>query len=321
MKMTSRNVAIALVLFGSSLFTATKAAEHREQTYPLAGTTFTLALDTRFTPSQKEKLTQWINQTAHGVSLISGTFPIPQTRIEVSKASYGQGPVPWGQINRDGIEGITFYVNANYPLDAFQRDWTGMHEFSHLLIPFPGHDDIWLSEGLASYFQNMLRGRQKILTESQVWQEMHAGFQRGLQDALRQQRPLRELSESMWSTGSYKRVYWSGAAYFLMVDVALQKANSRHSVSNVLATFQLCCRMQDRRWTGPKMITEFDRLSQSTIFSDTYKKIIDQDTFPDLTSEYQWLGLDLYGGKLVLNDSEELRQRRHKLLFDLSESD
>ncbi|RCU51577.1 hypothetical protein DU002_03655 [Corallincola holothuriorum] len=305
-----RLLAVAIVGLSFSLFAAANS-----QPITVPGGTLSLALDPALSPSQQEKVRRWLQETALVVSKISGQFPIPIAHIEVKVASYGQGPVPWGQITRGTPNGITFYVNPEQSLRQFQQDWTGVHEFSHLLIPFPGSADIWLSEGLASYYQNILRGTQGILTEEQVWQEMHAGFLRGQKDAIQKDRPLRELSGSMWSTGSYKRVYWSGAAYFLLADVRLQKLGSPHSMASVMAGFQACCRMLPQEWNGPEMILRFDQLSESDVFSTLYGEIIDQAVFPDLTEAYTWLGLDLMGGRLEPDSATKFKQRRLKLIY------
>lgn len=39
------------------------------------------------------------------------------------------------------------------------RDWTATHELSHMLLPYVASRDRWLSESLASYYQNVLRAR------------------------------------------------------------------------------------------------------------------------------------------------------------------
>ena len=41
------------------------------------------------------------------------------------------------------------------------------------------HTRAWLSEGTASYYQNVLRARAGILPAEDAWQRMHSGFRRG----------------------------------------------------------------------------------------------------------------------------------------------
>ena len=48
-----------------------------------------------------------------------------------------------------------------------------------MLMPYISSRDRWLSEGLASYYQNVLRARDGRLTDTQAWQLLYEGFQRG----------------------------------------------------------------------------------------------------------------------------------------------
>ena len=55
---------------------------------------------------------------------------------------------------------------------------------------------IWLAEGLASYWQNLLRARTGLLTPQQAWQQLDAGFGRG-RSVAGDQLSLAELSGVM----------------------------------------------------------------------------------------------------------------------------
>ncbi|MBY6108545.1 hypothetical protein KUW19_18950 [Ferrimonas balearica] len=281
---------------------------------PLGLNASPLAIEFRgdLSASEQDKLRHWLEQSADTLSLVSGRFPLEQARITVTPTQRGYGPVPWARVIRSQPEGIHFYVDPSYPADAYHDDWTALHEFSHLLIPYPGDDDIWFSEGLASYYQNLLRGRAGVVSVEQALRDLDAGFQRGERDANRKGRSLRQLSPAMWRTGSYMRVYWSGAAYFMRVDMALRE---QHNVSldTVLARFIECCRQQRRSWTAQSLIATFDQLADTTLFADHYRQVIDDTAFPELASVYQNLGLERHNGRLKFNPAEEFDQRRQSL--------
>lgn len=59
---------------------------------------------------------------------------------------------------RDG-ETVGLFVNSERPIDDFYSDWTATHEFSHLMLPLLSQRYRWISEGFASYFQNILMSR------------------------------------------------------------------------------------------------------------------------------------------------------------------
>ena len=65
-------------------------------------------------------------------------------------------------------------MDPDRPLDDLRTDWTATHEFSHLLLPYVSRRDRWLSEGLASYYQNVLRARDGRLSETDAWRKLDA---------------------------------------------------------------------------------------------------------------------------------------------------
>ncbi|WP_084144386.1 hypothetical protein [Ferrimonas kyonanensis] len=264
---------------------------------------------------QQSMLRQWLVEAARTVSDYGGAVPVPCASIEVMTANRGQGPVPWAQVIRSGQEGIRFYVNLDYSAEAFRQDWTAMHEFSHLLLPFPGNDAPWFSEGLASYLQYLLLGRAGILTQEQALSSLDGGFRRGRAAASKHNKSLRNLSGAMWASRSYQRVYWSGAAYFFHIDVALRRLPAPSSLQQVVADFVACCRHSGRSWSVPQLIDQFDRLSGTSLFSHHYRQIIDDRGFPDVSDAYAWLGMVADGASLQLSPEPELRRRRTQLVM------
>ena len=119
---------------------------------------------------------------------------------------------------RGGGVAAEFFVDETRSLDSFREDWTAAHELSHMLLPFVTRNDRWLSEGLASYYQNVLRARDGRLSEEQAWQKLHSGFERGRAGSGSSSEA--KASSSGW--GSIMHIYWSGAAIMLMADSELR---------------------------------------------------------------------------------------------------
>ena len=139
--------------------------------------------------------------------------------------------------------------------EALNADWRGYHEFAHLLIPFPGNDDIWFTEGFASYYQYLLQSRAGVISQQRAWEELLEGFARGESDRSGRGRTLRSLSPDMWRERAQKRVYWTGAAFFLRVDIRLRtETGDRHSLDKTLAAFHDCCLDRHRRWNAKRLI-------------------------------------------------------------------
>ena len=188
--------------------------------------------------------------------------------------------VPFARVLRNEPQGVLFYVNPDKPLAEFINDWTAYHELSHLFIPYPGIEDIWFSEGLASYYQNILQYRAGLLSAAAAREKLRAGFQRGRSDDRRDDLSLAELSPVMRENLAFMRVYWSGALYFLEADIALRESTEL-VLDDVLREFGTCCLGEQRDWTGREIAAEFDRIAESEIFSPLYDKYADTMAMPD----------------------------------------
>jgi predicted metalloprotease with PDZ domain len=166
-----------------------------------------------------------------------------------------------------------------------------VHELSHLLHPLIEGDSRWLYEGLASYYQNVLRARQGLIPAATAWEKLHAGFRRG-RKGTRPSQTLARASEAMLRERAFMRVYWSGAAIALLSDLELRRVSGgRQSLDSVLSDLQRCCLPSDRLWGEREVIDKLDALSGTRIFSRLYDRYIDNDDFPDLRAAYSFLGL------------------------------
>ena len=190
-------------------------------------------------------------------------------------------------------------------------DWTATHEFSHLLIPYVSSRDRWLSEGLASYYQNLLRARDGRLSDQQAWQKLHDGFQRGERGT--NGGTLAEATRS--GHGSIMRVYWSGAAMLLKADTRLrERTDNRQSLDSVLRALNKCCMEPGKRWKAWDLLEELDRLSGLSVFTDTYREHVHTDSFPDLGDIYDDLGLETRFGRVRTVSGAPLEEIRESIM-------
>ncbi|MGB0712658.1 MAG: hypothetical protein ACPGUC_03760 [Gammaproteobacteria bacterium] len=248
-------------------------------------------------------LMDWINANAIAVSTISGRFPAPHAQILVVPMGRSSAPVPWAQVLRGGGDGVHLFVDPGRDRGAFMRDWVLSHELSHLFHPTLFLRSRWLSEGLASYLQFVTRARSGIITQRQAWEGLHAGFERGIRD-VRRGHTLADLSENMLSEQAYMRVYWSGAAVFLLADLELRRhSGGRQTLGDVLGRFRDCCLNHHEAWSGARFMSALDRVSGTDVFSSLFEKWSGSDRFPSLDTAYRYLGLRARNARsLILRD-------------------
>jgi predicted metalloprotease with PDZ domain len=210
-------------------------------------------------------------------------------------------------VARGGSPAAHFFINQRRPIKEFFDDWTAVHELSHLLLPYVTADDIWLSEGVATYYQNVLRARGGRMAAAEAWQRMHAGFVRGMESAPGM--TLAQATEGMYRDGTFMRVYWEGAAMLLIADVRLRQLTAgTQSLDTALAALNDCCARTDRAWSARGLFDKLDEVTGTSVFSEIYDQHVASRNFPDLSQTYRALGVAFGPGGLEL--SADARERR-----------
>lgn len=267
-----------------ALLLAAPASAVEYERLSVTGGTLLLEWRSDFTPQQRHTISEWLNSVATTTRLLHGALPLAEIRV-VLQAFPGTSAVPFARVLRDEPEGVHFYLSPDRTLDEFLQDWTAYHELSHLFIPYPGQASIWFSEGLATYYQNILQLRAGLLTPAEVRAKFAEGFARGQADSAHGDLTLSELSQEMRERRAYMRVYWSGTLYFLQADMALRSRvgpDARmQSLDRVLREFGRCCRARKQQWTGFELATEFDRIADGPLFLPLYQEFARSTAQPD----------------------------------------
>jgi hypothetical protein len=246
----------------------------------------------------RQDYARWVQDISEVVGTHFGRFPVPFVQVLVILQGPGPEIVPWGEVVRTGGDGLLLYVDRTRSRAQLARDWVAYHEFSHFLHPYFGPGDSWWAEGLASYYQNVLRAQAHQLSAHAGWQALHAGFERGRAET-DGQATLAAASRDMLVHRQFMRVYWSGAAIALLADVELRlRSQGRHTLTSVLAKFATCCLPVARPWTAREFMQKLDQISGFPILVPLLEQSLDDVKFPDLTPAYAVLGLRAQDGKL-----------------------
>ena len=203
---------------------------------------------------------------------------------------------------RGGGDAVHLYIDQTRPERQFMNDWVLIHELSHLFHPWIYARDRWLYEGIATYYQNVLRAREGLISPDAAWTELHQGFERGLKGTPENE-TLVEVSENMLRNRRFMRVYWSGAAFCLKADYELRKqSHDRQSLDTALKKFDECCLPATGLWTGREFLDKLDELTHTTVFRDLYDKYAMSTTFPKLDDVYRSLGLIKHGDAITMDN-------------------
>ena len=264
------------------------------------------------------RMTRWLEEAANLVARVGGTFPNPHARVIVERGEvspFGDSVVPFGQVLRSGEEVVRFFVKPGASLEALRYDWTAVHEFSHLLLPYVREDQKWISEGFASYYQNVLLARGGMYSEEEAWRRLTRSF--GMAAATRDPvSPNGTAARSFWDVRML--VYWSGAALALMMDVDLrQQTGGRQSLDTVLGQLAACCLPSTSTWEGRALFERLDDLSDTRVFTQHYDRYANAPGMPAYSETLATLGVTTINGRVRLDDTAPLAHTRRAIMRPL----
>lgn len=264
----------------------------REREFDVAGARLRLSVLDGAPPADAEQMQGWLTDAATMVADLYGRFPVAQAQIIVAPGAKGDEPTPWAYVVRGGAPAAHFFVNQRRPVQEFYDDWTAVHELSHMLLPYVATEDVWLAEGVATYYQNVLRARAGRMSAQEAWEKLNAGFRRGREGAGGMS--LTQATESMHRGGHYMRVYWEGTALMLLADVKLRQLSSNtQSLDTALTGLAQCCLPSSESWSAQQVLRKLDQITGTGVFEELYEQNVTSRDFPDLAQAYDQLGLVL----------------------------
>ncbi|MBP6723288.1 MAG: hypothetical protein KA137_00520 [Halioglobus sp.] len=302
------NLAIARWLLAAALSSASlspQAAEDAEIRHLRLqdGRRLEVLISSQFEPAMSDELLEWVEYIAAALRQVYGHWPMRRWQISISPTSAGSiDPIPWAQVQRADTVRVDFFTTVSATAGELQRAWTSYHELAHLLIPYRGWGDSWFSEGLASYYQNILQARAGLISEQEMWQQLYQGFQRGLAETAFDGQPLHRVSDRLREDGGFMRVYWSGAWYFLAADTHLRlQSGGRLSLDAALEKLNQCC--AEDRLSVPEMVALLDDLNRLELFRNLYDEVAASTTVPPFAEIFASLGIGVVDGQVSLQET------------------
>ena len=259
-------------------------------------------------PALREVMTRWIERAALSVAAVYGVFPVPEVQVIVAPTPRGTKPVPWAFVARGGGSAVHIFVRPRYPEAEFMRDWSVVHEMSHLFLPYLEWGDAWIAEGLPTYYQNVAMARGGLIAPEEAWRRMYQGFDNAKQ--VGRQYTVYEAAERIGRRGMYRRVYWGGAAYMLAADLRLRElSGGTSSLGKALMEIRSCCLNGSDRWRAEDLVARLDESTGTDVFSALFEQQIKSRPFPDYPAFYERLGISILGGHPIFVDGVSAQYR------------
>lgn len=162
------------------------------------------------------EVTRWVEDSAREVAKFWHGFPMPRALVTVIPVP-DRDRVVFGKVLPESSPGIVVLVGEHATREALYDDWILVHELFHLGVPSFSGEGKWFDEGLATYFEPLIRARAGWRSEESVWREFVRAMPQGLETL-----ETRGLERAETFAG----IYWGGAIVVMLADIEIRRATN-----------------------------------------------------------------------------------------------
>lgn len=161
----------------------------------------------------KDELARWVEASARAVGTFWRKFPVPRVLVTVIPVP-GRDGVLFGKVLPESAPGVVLLVGEHTGRARLYQDWILVHELFHLGVPSFSGEGRWFDEGLATYFEPIIRARAGWRTEESVWAEFRRAMPLGLEAVSK---------KGLERARDFGEVYWGGAIVVMLADVEIRR--------------------------------------------------------------------------------------------------
>lgn len=256
-----------------------------------------------------EAMYAWVHDAAAAVTPLFGRFPVDHATIFVVPAK-NEDEVVFGKVLSLAGASVALVVGDKMPESARHTDWVLVHEMFHLGFPTFRGEGRWLGEGLATYYEPILRARAGWTKESDVFRQFARNMPRGL--------PARGSSAGLASREDLDSIYWGGALFCLAADVAIrEETKNRRSLDDVIRAALARGGDATKVWTVAEVVRLGDEVTGTNVLSRMYERFAQKGERIDLDGILASLGVEKADdGAWALDDTRPLAWVRHGIVKD-----
>jgi hypothetical protein len=235
-----------------------------------------------------------VARAGEAVSAYFTRFPVPELALLVLP---GAGDEIFGMQLGNGGASVLLFIGRRVTEGELAQDWVMAHELFHLGFPTLARRHLWLAEGLATYQEAVVRARAGRIDEAELWRILLTGTRKGLAS---------EGDVGLNGSTSWGRVYWGGALFCLLADVALRAgSNNRVSLDDAARGILDAGGDTSMRWSIQQTLAAAERALASTTLSELYREHGEVTTPIDLEALWQRLGVREAEGHVLFDESAE----------------
>jgi hypothetical protein len=249
--------------------------------------------------------TSWVKDAATCVAGLYGRFPVDATVFVVPVQ--GADEVVFGRVMSLSGASVALLFGSQTKAATEHDDWVVVHELSHLgTASFMGEGH-WLEEGLATYYEPVLRERAGWMTERQLWGHFVREMPRGL--------PRPGEPPNIEERDDIDSTYWGGALFAFLADLRIRTGtHGTRSLDDVMRA--ALARLGDS--THEARLADFLRTGDEATGTDALGSVdagfAVRGQPPDLDATWHSLGVEPQAdGSVVLHDDAPLAAIRRAI--------
>jgi hypothetical protein len=251
-----------------------------------------------------DDLTAWIGTSARAVRDFYGVFPVPRASVTVIPIAR-RDSVVFGKVLPESEPGIALVVGQHAARKALYSDWILVHELFHLGVPSFLEEGKWLDEGLATYYEPIIRVRAGLYTETEMWSEFATSMPQGL--------PAFEKF-GLAKADDRGSIYWGGALACLVADVEARKRAPRRGLEVGLRALREAGGNASEVWSLAEVVGTVDRALAAPILTALVRAHVRRGTPFDLPAFFAALGVNRNAqGVVRLSESAPLAAVRRAI--------
>ena len=251
----------------------------------------------------RKSLLDWIGRMAGAAAGFWHGFPAPGMPIFVVPRAGASG-VPFGRVMSGGGVSMVLYVGEHATPAELDNDWVLIHELVHTGSPFV-QGAPWFSEGLATYFEPLIRARVELQTPDAMWTEFMTHMPRA----------ETVMADAGLAHGGFRGWYYGGALLMLLTDVRMREASGGDiGLENCLRRIRRNIGNFSQTLDVHAMVSACDAAVGGHVLRDAVQEHAYNAGPVDLDRLWGQLGLHLEGGSLTYDDSAPFSRIRKAII-------
>ena len=251
-----------------------------------------------------DAVAQWIRDSAQCVSTLYGRFPVDRVTVFIVPV-HDADEVVFGKVLALAGASVVLITGDAMKAARAREEWVVVHELFHLGFPSFRGEGRWLGEGLATYYEPILRARSGWIDERRMWSDFVRQMPRGL--------PRPGASAGLADREDLDAVYWGGALFALMSDVEIRaRTKNAHSLDDVVRASLARGGDATRVWTVADVVRVGDDVTGTSVLREMYAQHAARGAPIDLDALLASLGVERSrpgtdkGGGVILHDDAPL---------------